>query len=236
MVELFILLSGLSVFTLLVAIFYTRRIKEANKKYEKAKDVIDDIIISFNRQMKKNENQTEVITRKLNVLSRQGETFTETLEKQQQQLQELKTLSKRILPSSHNQEQLKRLKSLEKRIDEFSITKSELIQRISEVEKQKPQQKETDTRIAAAIPIKQEKALAPLTETELAVLELIASEGEKTTPEIKSHVNLSREHTARLMKKLYEKGYLERSANKIPFKYYLKEEMRKILKKIEQKS
>jgi DNA-binding MarR family transcriptional regulator len=229
-------MSGLSVLTLLVAIFYTRRIKEANKKYEKAKDVIDDIIISFNRQMKKNENQTEVITRKLNVLSRQGETFTETLEKQQQQLQELKTLSKRILPSSHNQEQLKRLKSLEKRIDEFSNIKSELIQRISEVEKQKPQQKETDTRIAAAIPIKREKALAPLTETELAVLELIASEGEKTTPEIKSHVNLSREHTARLMKKLYEKGYLERSANKIPFKYYLKEEMRKILKKIEQKS
>ncbi|HDD70352.1 MAG TPA: MarR family transcriptional regulator, partial [Candidatus Bathyarchaeota archaeon] len=69
--------------------------------------------------------------------------------------------------------------------------------------------------------------------TELTVLEMLSSEGPKTAPEIKERIKLSREHTARLMKKLYEEGYLERDTNKIPFKYRIKKEMEKILKKAE---
>jgi len=58
-------------------------------------------------------------------------------------------------------------------------------------------------------------------------------EGPKTAPEIKDRIRLSREHTARLMKKLYEEGYLERDTSKIPFKYRVKKEMEKLLKKTE---
>jgi DNA-binding Lrp family transcriptional regulator len=58
-------------------------------------------------------------------------------------------------------------------------------------------------------------------------------EGAKTAPEIKDRVHLSREHTARLMKKLYEEGYVERETGKIPFKYNIKKEMAKLLKKTE---
>jgi predicted transcriptional regulator len=72
-----------------------------------------------------------------------------------------------------------------------------------------------------------------LTETEVSVLEMLTSEGPKTAPEIKERVKLSREHTARLMKKLYEDGYLERDSSKIPFKYSVKKEMEKLLRKTE---
>jgi DNA-binding MarR family transcriptional regulator len=72
-----------------------------------------------------------------------------------------------------------------------------------------------------------------LTDTEISVLEMLAAEGSKTAPEIKEKVQLSREHTARLMKKLYEEGYLERETNKIPFKYSVKKEMENLLKKPE---
>jgi DNA-binding MarR family transcriptional regulator len=85
----------------------------------------------------------------------------------------------------------------------------------------------------SVVPIKRDKALASLTETEVAVLEMLSSEGPKTAPEIKERVDLSREHTARLMKKLYEGGYLEREIGKIPFKYSIKKEMEKFLKKEE---
>jgi DNA-binding Lrp family transcriptional regulator len=85
--------------------------------------------------------------------------------------------------------------------------------------------------VQTVIPIKRDRALAPLTETELSVLEMLASEGPKTAPEIKDRVKLSREHTARLMKKLYEGGYLERDTTKIPFKYSVKKEMEALLKK-----
>jgi Fic family protein len=83
------------------------------------------------------------------------------------------------------------------------------------------------------MPIKRDKAMAALTETEIVVLEKLSSEGPKTAPEIKEQVHLSREHTARLMKKLYEGGYVEREAGKIPFKYTIKAEMEKLLKKTE---
>jgi predicted HTH transcriptional regulator len=83
------------------------------------------------------------------------------------------------------------------------------------------------------IPIRRDKALAALTETEVAVLEFLSAEGPKTAPEIKEKVQLSREHTARLMKKLYEEGYLERETYKLPFKYRVKAEMEKLLKKPE---
>ena len=75
--------------------------------------------------------------------------------------------------------------------------------------------------------------MSQLTDTEVSVLEMIATEGSKTAPQIKERVKLSREHTARLMKKLYEGGYLERETAKIPFKYSVKKEMEKFLKKTE---
>jgi len=81
--------------------------------------------------------------------------------------------------------------------------------------------------------IKRDKAMAALTDTEITVLEMLSKEGAKTAPEIKERVQLSREHTARLMKKLYEQGYLEREAGKIPFRYSIKKEMEMLLQKAE---
>ena len=56
------------------------------------------------------------------------------------------------------------------------------------------------------------------------VLETIAKEGERTAPEIREKIKLTREHTARLRNKLYKDGYLERDTNKMPYVYRLKEE------------
>jgi predicted HTH transcriptional regulator len=96
-----------------------------------------------------------------------------------------------------------------------------------------PQQELKTETTLPVIPIRRDKALASLTETEVAVLEFLSTEGPKTAPEIKEKVQLSREHTARLMKKLYEDGYVERETDKLPFKYRVKAEMEKLLKKPE---
>ena len=52
--------------------------------------------------------------------------------------------------------------------------------------------------VEPVIPIKRDKAMAALTDTEIAVLEMLSSEGPKTAPEIKDRVKLSREHTAKI--------------------------------------
>jgi predicted HTH transcriptional regulator len=93
-----------------------------------------------------------------------------------------------------------------------------------------------ESSLETAIPIKRDKAMAQLTGTELSVLQMLTAEGAKTAPEIKERVKLSREHTARLMKKLYEQGYLERETSKIPFKYSVKKEMEKLLKRTEEQA
>src|SRR5207245_11170922 len=54
------------------------------------------------------------------------------------------------------------------------------------------------------------------TPTELQVLTILANEGPKSAHEIGRVVGGTREHTARLMKKLYEEGYIRRDQTTIP--------------------
>lgn len=49
----------------------------------------------------------------------------------------------------------------------------------------------------------------------------IIQEGPKTSREIEKRLGMSREHTARLMKRLYEMGYVIRDEGKRPYKYML---------------
>lgn len=232
MFETLVVVSGLSVFTLVVAILYNKRIREACERYVEAKGVVDDIVVSFNRQLQRQESQLETSASKIDVLYNRDELFAEKLEMQEKEVQ---ALAKRIESFPALEKALARIDALENKLSEVVSMKDSLLQKITELKKQRPGP-ESEVKIKSAIPIKREKALAPLTATELTVLEFLAVEGEKTAPEIKERIKLSREHTARLMKKLYEEGYLERNANKIPFTYRLKEEMQKILKKPEQKS
>ncbi len=234
MLEAVVVASFLAVLTVVVAVFYGRRINEARREYVKAKSAVDDIVLSFNRQLHSQEERLGITAQKVDVLSSRNELLAEKVEMQKTDFKGL-TEKTEPLPSVMGNA-LTRIDSVESKLNEFTSLKESLEQKIVELERRRFRPKEPEARVESAIPIRRERALAQLTETELLVLEFLATEGEKTAPEIRERVKLSREHTARLMKKLYEKGYLERSSNKIPFMYRLKEEMQKFLKKPEQKS
>lgn len=68
--------------------------------------------------------------------------------------------------------------------------------------------------------------LANLTPTEHETLEILKAEGPKGAPELGKRLGKSREHTARLMKKLYLEGYVNRESNHAPFRYRLNESVR----------
>jgi Sugar-specific transcriptional regulator TrmB len=61
-------------------------------------------------------------------------------------------------------------------------------------------------------------SLAEGTETEAKVLQLLA-EGPKTSAQIKAEVGRSREHTARLMKVLFDRGLVTRNDRSKPYLY-----------------
>jgi len=71
--------------------------------------------------------------------------------------------------------------------------------------------------------------LAVLTPTERQTLEILRSEGAKAAPELGGRLNKSREHTSRLMKKLYMEGYVNRDSNRAPFRYKLNDAVRSVL-------
>ena len=75
------------------------------------------------------------------------------------------------------------------------------------------------------------KGLDKLNSTELRVLNMLL-EKSMAAPEIGRAILKTREHTARLMKKLYEEGYIERETNKIPYAYKINESLRNFLEEI----
>jgi len=71
-------------------------------------------------------------------------------------------------------------------------------------------------------------SLGPLDETQLAVIRLLA-EGQKNTRQLTDALQRSREHTARLMKGLFELGLVQRNNATKPFVYQLTDEGRRHL-------
>jgi len=222
-----ILLLGtifLSLLTIIVVVLYYRRLKRVGKEYLEAKNVVGDVVISFNKQLQRLEDQFNVVSYKVETASARSAVVSKKLEEQETRLTEF--VSKIPGASELEGKVEKQIADMQGRLDDLIKVQKELEQRIAEAPEMK---------IETAIPIKRERALAPLTETELHVLESIADGGTKTAPEIKDLIKLTREHTARLVKKLYEEGYLERDTQKTPYAYRVKEEMLKILKKTETK-
>jgi len=199
-------------------------------EYEKAKSLVSDVVISVNKDLQRQGEKISSVSSKTETLLSENQRILSKLKESDNRLTKLEsdiTSFSEIEPKLSMQ-----IKEVDKRVEEIMTTQRKIEQQIAESEKIRRRiTTQAEAKIEAAIPIRREKALAPLTQTELSVLEVLANEGKKTAPEIRSRVNLTREHTARLMKKLYEDGYLERDTGKIPYAYSLKDEMRKILRK-----
>jgi len=82
---------------------------------------------------------------------------------------------------------------------------------------------------ATSLPVPAQNVLATLTPTERQTLDILRREGGKSAPELGRRVKKSREHMARLMKKLYLDGYVDKESNHAPFRYKLNEKVGSIL-------
>jgi chromosome segregation ATPase len=214
------------------AIEYYRLIRRAQVEYNKAKGSVEDVVLSFSRELERETGKVDVIAYRI-----EG-----NLSKIDSSTKRIETVEKKIAPignqlnaiSIENQNVLNALTEASAKMRNMEASHDALKMQIAGVEEQvKKFSAAPELRVEPVMPIRRDKAIGALTDTEIAVLEMLSAEGAKTAPEIKERVQLSREHTARLMKKLYEEGYLERETGKIPFKYCVKKEMENLLKKPE---
>jgi len=232
-IELLLILAGILLTATVGAAFeYYRQIRKAQKEYEKARSAVEDIVLSFNRELKRKADKLEILAFKVEGIASKADASVKKAESSEKKSATLENSVQGIV--ENNASILARLTGVNAKIRDVETSHETLSVRITALDEQLQKAMAIpEVNSVPVIPIKRDKAMAALTDTELTVLEMLSMEGPKTAPEIKETVQLSREHTARLMKKLYEKGYLERETGKIPFKYSLKKEMEKILKKTE---
>ena len=233
------ILAALAVATVATSVEYYRQVRKAQREYEKAKNIVEDVVLSFDRELKREAEKLDLVAFKVEGNFAKADASlkkSESLEKKMAPIEDqVSAISQSVTQTSTSI--LSSLTGLESKIKDIEAGQETAKAKIARFEEQfqkiivAPEIKSESG--LPVIPIKRDKAMAALTDTEIQVLEMLSSEGPKTAPEVKERVHLSREHTARLMKKLYEEGYLEREARKIPFRYSIKEEMKKLLKKTE---
>jgi len=225
--SLLVVTISLLLIALAATFLFYGRIRRTSQEYEKAKNAVEDIVISFDRQVERHEQKLGALAYKTEALSSRSEMLKEKVTAQKGQLKEV---------VAKVQDFSAQIDGVNKEIRDIVDAQKKMVDKVEEMEKLKLAAPTTEATTEIAFPIKRDKALAQLTETELNVLEILAKEGGKTSPEIKDKIKLAREHTARLMKKLYEEGYIERDTQKLPYEYMIKEEMRGLLKKAEAKT
>lgn len=229
-----VLLAALFTFGVVgvICAVYYREIKKVREEYERARDVLKDIIISFNRQLQRQEGKVSMVAHKTMVLEAKNESVEVRVKEYGEQL---KGLMDEVEKFSKLRENVKvEIEGLSRKLEDALKAQKELSEKIAGLERREYKVSTSNSpEIKMVVPIKKETALAPLTQTELTVLELLTNEGAKTAPQIRERIKLTREHTARLMKKLYHEGYLERDTTKIPYTYRIKNEMKRLLKKAE---
>jgi hypothetical protein len=227
-----IVVGILALITAVAAIEYYRLLRRVQKEYDKARSSVEDVLLSVNRQFKRESERLELVAYKVETNSARVGTALKKSEEIEKAWQTAEVKANMLIEDK--EKMLTRLDELDSKLRDVTTSQESVTTKVAKFEEQAKQAYAIpEANAESVIPIRRDRALAPLTETEIAALEFLASEGSKTAPEIKWKIRLSREHTARLMKKLYESGYLERDTNKIPFKYNIKKEMQDLLRKKE---
>jgi DNA-binding MarR family transcriptional regulator len=232
-IEILLTLTGvLLAVTIGASVEYYRHVRQAQKEYEKARDAVEDIVLSFNRELKREANRLELVAYKVEGSTAKVNASIKRVDNIEQKIVPIESKVRAI--SEKDETVLSKIAEVNAKTENVEASNQALKTKIAELEAQMQKLTESpEIKSEPVIPIRRDKAMSALTDTEVIVLEMLSAEGPKTAPEIKDRVRLSREHTARLMKKLYEKGYLERETGKIPFRYSIKEEMKKFLNKAE---
>ena len=198
--------------TIVASYLFYQRIKMAQTEYEDSKGIIRNITSGFTRQVKRMESDLDRLEREalqakymateaINTKQGDSEATLAGLEK-------VKQLSERV-------------DGIEESIDAMKKDLSKLASQPRIIAPQGP--------VDAPIPVQGQDILQTLTDTELEVLKMIVDFGEGTVPEIKEQIQKTREHTARLLKKLYDKGFIDRNTNSMPYRYSIRKEIRDLI-------
>jgi multidrug efflux pump subunit AcrB len=213
-VELVFTTFALFMVTLVASWLFYQRIKMAQAEYEDSKESVRNITFGFTRQVQRIENEID------------------NLEKETEQANYMANEALRSQKGNNEitLKGLEKVKELNQKVIQIEENLHELRQEVKKLASQPSKvviHQATD--VEAPIPVQGENILKELTDTELELLQLIVEIGEGTVPEIRDKIDKTREHTARLLKKLYDQGFIDRNTSSMPYRYHIRPEIEDLI-------
>ena len=211
--ELFFATLMLFAVTTIASFIYYKKISQAQEEYEDARDIVRGITSGFTRQISR---LTAAISGFESDASEAHRVADQALEASRVAVEaSVSGLDERKLIADRFEGTEKVIEDLRKEIQELSKRPVPLMQALP---------------MDAPIPLQQKDVLDQLTPTEFDVLTLIDEMGEGSVPEIREKIQKTREHTARLLKKLFDKGFIDRNTSRMPYRYHLRKEIVELVK------
>lgn len=197
------------------AVVYRRLLQQTIEEYTRVKIVVRGLIATLHKL--KDGTGESTVQRILGVKAAQAKTTQETVKLQELEgtlvnltkwIQTISASDRKIRTHMMNvQRELQNLKKIQEALQKRINTLNDKIQQTPRLERS-----ESMLRM-------KEQPRSRITETERRVLDLLVNVGSMTAPEVEKKINKTREHTARLMKKLWKDGYVERDSHRKPFTY-----------------
>jgi predicted transcriptional regulator len=198
-----------------------RRLDISRMSYREARQLLSAMVASLSTRIQRNELLVKELSDQLQTLAgnetrMRAEAGAADKERLLEYMQDWIANVKRFVEKVQILQ--KNLKDMESQFGELRlhVDRLEDSQRIGEDTKQ------------VRVGMVTEQTLEKLTSTEQEVLELLLS-GPKAAPEIGRLMIKSREHTARLMKLLFEQGFVERETERQPYQYRLNDKVREAM-------
>ena len=218
--------------TMTFAVLYYKMLSQATEEYENAKDVIKGIVITLKNRQDRQKERVEQIAFDVEEAQAAADRIAIRLQGLEDRIRSLIRRAKTT--STVNKELAEHVMMVRKEVQILSETQENLQKQIAAFNEGIQQTPKVE-RIEPVLGV-EERPLARITETESQVLKILVEEGPMTAPDVERKIGKTREHTARLMKKLWQEGYVERDTHRIPFIYRPTKGLKKILeKKIEDK-
>ena len=199
--------------TTIASFIYYKRISQAQEEYEESRDIVRGITNGFTRQISRLTaaiSGFEIDASDAQRMAAQAlEASRMAVEASKSGVDERKLLAQRFEGTENSIEEIR------KEIRELSKRPVPLVRAVP---------------LDAPIPLQQRDVLDQLTPTEFDVLTLIDEMGEGSVPEIRERIQKTREHTARLLKKLFDKGFIDRNTSSMPYRYHLRKEIVELVK------
>jgi len=216
----FLIIEGVFLaITVVASLLFYQRIKRAQEEYEASKQATKNIVVSFFRELSKERKRRETISVAVDAATNRS---FEALRLSEENQSITRTFSDKLDKATQD------ISALNEKIETLN-NRSDLKREVIVDRKPSAETAPLTAEPPPSVSTGRGAVLSKLNPTEITVLDILEREGEMTAPKIRERIGRTREHTARLLKKLYDNGFIDRVTGSMPYKYKIRKELRDLL-------